>query len=272
MMESTLVQLSREVRFGLSAGEDGGEAAEAKGSANTFAGSPMLEGVAAFLSVRVTVEGAIDPRTGMLVNIKVIDALVREAGVAALRERMREGPRRIGALVMGLFERLRGELKGPSLLQVELALSPYLRVAAHREELPMVRLSQRFEFSAAHRLHSEALSEAENRELFGRCNNPNGHGHNYELEVTVAGTPDAGSGTIMAVGDLQRIVKERVIEVYDHKHLNLDCADFQALNPTVENIARVLYGRLKPHLETGRARLASVRLWETPKTMCEYSE
>src|SRR6185295_16856816 len=110
---------------------------------------------------------------------------------------------------------------------VRLSVSPFLTIGARREELPMVRLSQRFEFSAAHRLHSSALSESDNWQVFGRCNNPNGHGHNYELEVAVAGEPDASTGAVMPVVELQRIVNERVIDAFDHKHLNLDCAEFR---------------------------------------------
>ncbi len=135
----------------------------------------------------------------------------------------------------------------------------------------MVQLSLRFEFSAAHRLHAEVLSEAENWEVFGRCNNANGHGHNYELEVTVAGPADTRTGQMVSIAELQRVVNERIVDVFDHKHLNMDCADFQKLNPTVENIVQVLYRRLKSHVSTP-TRLVSLRLWETPKTMAEYGE
>jgi 6-pyruvoyltetrahydropterin/6-carboxytetrahydropterin synthase len=182
-------------------------------------------------------------------------------------------PFAIGSLAAALLERLRIHLadKVESVDAIELALSPYLKVAAHHEELPMVRLSQQFEFSAAHRLHTATLSEAENIEIFGRCNNPNGHGHNYELEVVVAGVPDTQTGVVIPLEELQRIVNQRIIDPFDHKHLNLDCAEFRDLNPTVENIARVLYGRLKGHIPAP-AKLVSVRVWETPKTMCEYSE
>ena len=88
------------------------------------------------------------------------------------------------------------------------------------------------------------------------------------------GVPDAKSGVVMGVSELQKLVNERVIDVFDHKHLNLDCSEFRegsGVNPTVENIARVIHGRLKGAF-AGGVRLAGVRLWETPKTMCEYSE
>jgi len=135
----------------------------------------------------------------------------------------------------------------------------------------MVQVSLRFEFSAAHRLHAENLSSEQNMNIFGRCNNPNGHGHNYELEVTITGPADKKTGHVMPLGELQRIVNEHIVDIFDHKHLNLDCADFRELNPTVENIVQVLYRRLKPHVPAP-ARLDSLRLWETPKTMAEYRE
>jgi 6-pyruvoyltetrahydropterin/6-carboxytetrahydropterin synthase len=262
------VRLSREVRFGLH-GENVPH--EAKGTTNGFSGNPALAGLVPFVVVTVTVAGPVDPSTGMLVNIKTIDLVVRDTAVALLRKNT--DPFATGKLTVELFHLLRNELEAKRHVVdgVQLGLSPYLKFAVDREDAAMVRMSQRFEFSAAHRLHSSALSEAENWEVFGRCNNPNGHGHNYELEVTVAGPPDARTGVVIPVEQLQRIVNERVIDVFDHKHLNLDCAEFAALNPTVENIARILYGRLKGHIPAP-AKLATVRVWETPKTMCEYEE
>ena len=134
----------------------------------------------------------------------------------------------------------------------------------------MVRLSERFEFSAAHRLHSPQMGAQANREVFGKCNNPSGHGHNYEVEVVIAGEPDPRTGLIMPVGELQRIVNQRVITIFDHKHLNVDCQEFRTLNPTVENIAQVIYDKLADGF-CGAVRLAAVKVWETPKTWSEVT-
>jgi 6-pyruvoyltetrahydropterin/6-carboxytetrahydropterin synthase len=274
-MSGMSIRLSREVRFGVA---DAGERA-VEGGANGFAGNPVMAGVVPFVAVTVTVSGELDRETGMLVNIKTIDSRVREGAVERVRAQGREGVLGIGRLAAVLLEQMTEALAGKveAVEGVAVKVSPYLQAEARREEMPMVRLSQRFEFSAAHRLHSAKLSEDENWKVFGRCNNPNGHGHNYELEVTVLGAPDAKSGTVIAVPELQKIVNERVIDVFDHKHLNLDCAEFRepgGVNPTVENIARIIYGRLKGAFPSGGggAKLAGVRLWETPKTMCEYSE
>ena len=135
----------------------------------------------------------------------------------------------------------------------------------------MVRLSQTFEFCASHRLHSPALSDEENRRTFGKCNNPHGHGHNYQVQVTLAGTPDK-FGLVMEVPAFEKIVKEKVIDRFDHKHLNIECPEFANVIPSVENIAKTIYGILKPAFAQADARLASVTVWETQKTWCEYTE
>ena len=132
----------------------------------------------------------------------------------------------------------------------------------------MIKVTQSFEFSAAHRLHCEGLSDEENRRLFGKCSNPSGHGHNYVLEVTVEGEPDKDTGRVASLPDLQRTVDECVIHPFDHKNLNMEVTDFRSLNPSVENIARVIWNRL--HAELAPAILSRVRVWETPKTYAEY--
>ena len=135
----------------------------------------------------------------------------------------------------------------------------------------MVTITQSFEFAAAHRLYVPDLSEEENRRVFGKCTNPNGHGHNYVLEVTLAGEPDPGSGTLVDLPVFEAAVKERVIDRFDHKHLNLDCPEFARLNPTVENITRVIWDLLEDAFGPSTAgRLRTVRVWETPKTFAEY--
>jgi 6-pyruvoyltetrahydropterin/6-carboxytetrahydropterin synthase len=133
------------------------------------------------------------------------------------------------------------------------------------------RLSQKFEFSASHRLHNPKLNDEENRKTFGKCNNPNGHGHNYELQVTLKGKPST-SGLLVDVPAFERVVKEYVIDKLDHKNLNLDVPEFKEFIPTVENIAMVIFRMLKSRFTGIGAELASVTVWETPKTWCEYSE
>ena len=136
----------------------------------------------------------------------------------------------------------------------------------------MIRLSQKFEFSASHRLHSPNLSAEENRQCFGKCNNPLGHGHNYEVQVTLAARDTDASGSLAKLPQFESIVSRVVIDRFDHKNLNEEVDEFRELIPTVENIAMVIFRLLKPHLTHGATKLAAVTVWETPKTWCEYSE
>ena len=130
-------------------------------------------------------------------------------------------------------------------------------------------------FNAAHRVHNPELSEAENSQLFGKCNNPNGHGHNYQLQVTLRGVPDR-EGVLVDVPSLERIVSDAVIDRLDHRNLNTEVPEFRdhGVIPSVENIAQVCYRMLEPRITEahGHASLASVTVWETTKTWCEYTE
>jgi 6-pyruvoyltetrahydropterin/6-carboxytetrahydropterin synthase len=120
-------------------------------------------------------------------------------------------------------------------------------------------LTKRIEFAAAHRYHNRAWDEATNRRVFGACHNEPGHGHNYLLEVTVAGPVDQHTGMVVNLFDL-KIVLQQVLEEFDHKHLNLDIPYFTTIIPTTENIATVLWGKLAERPEIGR--LDRVRLYE----------
>lgn len=132
----------------------------------------------------------------------------------------------------------------------------------------MVRISQQFEFSASHRLHNHALSDEENQRLYGKCNNPHGHGHNYVLELAVE-MPE-GDAAQYSTCATEQIVKTKIIDRLDHKHLNLEVPPFDRLNPTVENIAVTIWGWLADDFRGG-CRMARVRVYETPKTWADFS-
>ncbi len=136
---------------------------------------------------------------------------------------------------------------------------------------PLVEITRREEFSASHRLHNPDLSDGENRRLYGICNNPNGHGHNYELEVTVVGDVDRGTGMVMNLTDLMRILREHVLVEVDHKHLNHDVPFLQGVIPTAENVAIALWERIQPEIEHFRGcRLHRIRLYESRSSFVEY--
>lgn len=123
-------------------------------------------------------------------------------------------------------------------------------------------------FNAAHRLHNPAWDDAQNKAVFGLCNNPHYHGHNYELVVKVTGEPDAATGYVMDMKVLSDLVKEEILSRFDHKNLNLDTKEFAHLNPTAENIAVVIYGLLRPRLDEKMD--LQIRLYETERNFVEY--
>ena len=123
-------------------------------------------------------------------------------------------------------------------------------------------------FNAAHRLHNPGWSDEKNQEVFGKCNLPHYHGHNYELIVKVTGKPDKKTGYVIDMKELSGLVNKEIISRFDHKNLNLDTEEFRALNPTAENIARVIYELLRPKLD--KKKELQIRLYETPRNFVEY--
>ena len=134
----------------------------------------------------------------------------------------------------------------------------------------MMRVSvfRRAYFNAAHRLHNDNWSEEKNRKVFGLCNNPNYHGHNYELEVRITGEVDPETGYLYDLGKLKTLIKENIEDRFDHKNLNLECEEFVSLNPSVEHIAYVIYEILRKKIED-RYEIG-ITLWETPRNYARY--
>jgi 6-pyruvoyltetrahydropterin/6-carboxytetrahydropterin synthase len=125
-------------------------------------------------------------------------------------------------------------------------------------------------FSAAHRLYRDDWSDERNADVFGDCSNPNWHGHNYELEVTVEGPVDPETGFVMDLKELKELVQQRVVSDVDHKNLNTEVAWLEGLNPSTENVAVAIWGRLVGEMP-GRMKLAKVLLRETPRNWVEYT-
>ncbi len=269
-------RLTREVRFAVNAPADD---QLARKPTNSYGGFPSLNGLGLYLTARVTLVGGLNPKSNYLVNIKEVDEFFRgyqEDGAHVpgllneIVDRIASG-RETPASLVGHLHSMCYELWRENFESVSLQLSPFLALSAHLSEVPMLRLSQKFEFSATHRLHNPALGDDENRKTFGKCNNPHGHGHNYEVQVTLTGLPNA-SGLLVDVPAFERIVATTVIDRFDHKNLNVELPEFRELIPSVENIAMTIYRLLKPQFRDAGANLASVTVWETPKTWCEYSE
>lgn len=131
-----------------------------------------------------------------------------------------------------------------------------------------VAVFRREHFNAAHRLFNPAWDDAKNTEVFGKCALPNYHGHNYELEVKVTGEPDPATGYVLDLKLLSDLIKSEVHSRFDHKNLNLDTVEFKNLNPTAENIARVIYDLLRPKINSEFD--LKIRLYETERNFVEY--
>ncbi len=263
--------LRRVVRFSVN---PPGRLADDGGDPNGYAAVPAMRGLGRHYAVEVACSGEPDRSTGYLLNIKDIDRAARATLVPRIAEACDRRPdAEPGEVLPGLLPPLDAALAG-RVAAVRWWLSPYYSVEVTKDSPATVLLRQRFDFAASHRLHVPAMSDAENRAAFGKCNNPRGHGHNYQLEPTVAVRLDAAGRQPFALPQLERAVEEAIIRRFDHKHLNEDTPEFAyaARTSSVENIARVFYDLLAPAIRAASpaAELRSVTVWETDRTSSTY--
>lgn len=249
--------LTREYRFFLRT------AADYSVKGNAWSGAASGWSIAPFFALRATVSGPVDPLTGYLINIQDIDRAL--AGFVQRVYAARPAAQWTYPEMIRAAAQLAQAFADPiELLQVELVVSPFMSFQLVLKDPPMLTFTQEFEFSAAHRLDCPALTPTENQQYFGKCNHPNGHGHNYVVAVTVA----CGDGEF-PVTEFEAALKRLVIDRFDHKHLNLDLPEFASVNPSVEHIAKVIWQLLSD--EPLLAGLVNVRVYETPKTWADYS-
>jgi len=239
---------------------------------NSFASEPCGEGLAVFLELVVELCGQVDERTGFVVNVSEIDEAVRTYAVPVFAGRVREeyragravGFSELAELLRESWAKLADKFGGARVTELSLKVNPFRKIAIKERSGDMVYFGEKFEFAATHTLWNERLSERENLEVFGKCAHRTGHGHNYVVEVTVKA--EAADG--VRVGQFEQVVNEEVIEVVDHKNLNVDVAEFGKVNPTVENIAVFVWEKLAGKFS--QAELSCVTVWETEKTFCSY--
>lgn len=249
--------LSREIRFALVENY-----VDTVG--NSWSGWPSTIAIAPHYRLQCVIDGQPN-ETGYICNIKDLDVLLRAAVTAQIREGFDQLT--IFQLLARLQHRCRDSWEHTAkIVKLTLAVSPFLRLTIYSQDESMIELTQQFEFSAAHRLHCDHLSDEENVATFGKCNNPEGHGHNYVVEVSVAGRCGE-DGQLIELHRFESIVKQHVIDRLDHKHLNRDVEHFQKINPSVENIAQAIFDWLQDKF--GEARLNRVRVYETPKTWAQ---
>ena len=221
-----------------------------------------------------TFGGDVDPRTGVVLNLSEVKGMLAAviepldlshlnhdhpalAGPAATSER----------LVRHLWHALEAGTGTSRLMSIRLHESRARHIEYTGDD-SMVYVTRSVEFNAAHRLHSIRLSDEENVRIFGKCNNPHGHGHNYELAVTVRGPVDEETGSVIDTGRFDDILRKEVVDRYDHRHLNHDLEEFRTVNPTSEELLRVIWKRLAPHFED--PALYRIRLVETSNNAFEY--
>lgn len=263
-----MIRLSREIRFALVPVRQLTE----HEPLNSWAGWPSTNSVAPHLVLRCEIEGEVDQSTGYLCNIKVVDELLRSIVTRRLIPKF-DGSQSAESMIRTVFRELVAQWEhATNIVAVSLALSPFQSYSIVCEDdmhPSAIQLTQQFEFSAAHRLHCNELSDEENRELFGKCNNPNGHGHNYVVEVTISREIDSDRGQVIAMHEFESTVKRLIVDRLDHQHLNEDVEHFKNLNPSVENIGIAIYQWLEGQF--GSAELEKIKVFETPKTWAEYS-
>ena len=256
-----MMQLSREVRFAL---------ADAKQDkiTNSWSGWPSTNLLVPRLSVITIVEGEPEDHSGYICNIKLIDDLVRKILTQHIIPNF-QSTQSSESVLQQIFTHSceMWKISHVAIIEQQLIVSPYLKFTMTQNS-SMIRVTQQFEFSASHRLHNPELSDQENRKLFGKCNNPNGHGHNYVVEVSLDRQAD-NRQTGIDLPDFEARVKELVIDRLDHKHLNKDVATFAETSPSVENIAVVIWEWLDGQF--GDDKLSNIRVYETPKTWADFA-
>jgi 6-pyruvoyltetrahydropterin/6-carboxytetrahydropterin synthase len=240
---------------------------------NSFASKPAGEGLSVFLELGVELVGETDAATGLIVNVSDIDRKVRECAVGVFAEKIKAdyraarhtGFNELIRLLKIVWEKLADQFGEAKLSKLSLKLNPFRMLSVEDKDCDMVYYSEKFEFAAAHKLWNDKFSEKQNIEVFGKCANPAGHGHNYIVEVTVK----YPAGQSFKTGDFEKIVFQELINAVDHKNLNEDLPEFQRTTPTVENIAVFAWNSIVGKLGKTTA-LHCVTVWETDKTYSSY--
>jgi len=263
-----MVRLGRFVRFSINPFLD-----EDSLGCNSYASKPAGEGLCVYLELAAELVGPVRPETGLLVNVSDIDRVVRQVAVPVFAERIRERLRQgrhvqlgeVLQILRSAGERLRDEFDSAQVDRLCLKLNPFRKLAMDTKDPDTMYFSEKFEFAATHKLWNDAFSPERNFEVFGKCANPTGHGHNYVVEVTVA-TP--AGGPALKIGQFEQTVDSHLMQLVDHKNLNVDVPGFEKRIATVENLAIFAWERLEGRFDPGR--LHCVTVWESDRTYCSY--
>jgi 6-pyruvoyltetrahydropterin/6-carboxytetrahydropterin synthase len=266
-----VVLLTRTTRFIVNPSEARTEAPAT--GAGGYAGRPPMRGLGRYYELDTVCRGEPDAATGYLIDIKAIDDAVRASAVPIIRRACDDHPASDPAFILQqTLDPLAGSMP-VELVSVLWRLTPYYSVQMTADDPHTALLRHRFEFAAAHRLHTDQLSPEENQRIFGKCNNPSGHGHNYQVEPCIA-INLATDGPPFGAAELEEVVDRTILRRFDHRHLNLDTEEFGEGGemPSVERIAEVCHRLLKGALAEQHpdVELRSVTVWETDRTSCTY--
>lgn len=261
--------LSRQIRFSVDP-----FSAEPKKGYNSYASKPCVEGLGLYLALWVDLESQLNPDTGFVVNVSEIDTIVRQRAIPIFTQEISDAYIRrktvslsdLVSMLKCCWKEIQRGFQSKKLARLCLELNPYSTLSIQAEDAGMFTYAEKFEFAAMHRLWNEKFDAAKNTELFGKCANPAGHGHNYVLEVQVQCEPHLlESGWKV---DYQKVIKEEFLDRVDHKNLNEDVPEFQSLNPTVENLSFLAWKKLAGKMKN--AKLVNVAVWENDRTFCSF--
>ncbi len=266
-----MIRLSRVIRFCINPPGSG----STREALNGQAGKPPMQGLGRYYELEVQATGSPDPTTGYLINIKHLDQATRQHAIPIIEDACNHRPNTQPIdLLPDITRAISVALLPTNLERLRWRLTPYYSVEMVTNQPSTAIMRQQFDLAAAHRLHADTLSDKQNLEIFGRCNNPAGHGHNYRFEPAVALKLD-NTANPFTLRDLEQLAHDTILERFDHKHLNLDTTEFgtQGVIPSVENIAKVFFDLLAPAVHDhskGAATLRSMTVWETDRTSCSY--
>jgi 6-pyruvoyltetrahydropterin/6-carboxytetrahydropterin synthase len=260
-------KLSRQVRFSLNPFLDIDE----KGF-NAYASKPSGQGLSLFFELGIGLTGPTEPSTGFLVNVVDIDKNVRKLAVPVFSKFVRESFRSAKSIgfiqlvkILTLsWQKLSGSFSNAKLDNLSLNLNPFRKITIDSEAVKMVYFSEKFEFAATHKLWNQDFSKDRNFQVFGKCANPSGHGHNYIIEITVK-TP---AGREFSISEFESVIDKNLLQMLDHKNLNEDVEFFHTTNPTMENIAVFAWDKLVEKFKP--QKIHCVTIWESDRTCCSY--
>lgn len=261
-------ELSRQIRFSINPFLDATEV-----GFNSYSSKPCGAGFALFFGLWVKLVGQIDDETGFLVNVVEIDKSMRRLAVPVFSAYFKEkyaagahvGLDDIRKVLGSVWSAVCKEFDSARLTQLCCEINPFRKIWIDSEDRKLLHISEKFEFAAMHKLWNESLSDEKNFEVFGKCANPSGHGHNYVIEVSVC-RDETSDG--FSIGTFEKTVSEEFIDLVDHKNLNADVAEFSVKNPTIENIAVLAWEKLCGKFS--HCVLESVTVWESDRTHCTY--